>query len=59
MEVLVLAGAPGGIQESNEYLYLPLNETSGSRSKFGNYASSVTINNEVDNMTIVIHMILI
>ena len=38
-------GASGGIQESNEYLYMPLNETSGSRTKFGNYASSVTINN--------------
>ena len=37
-------GASGGIQESNEYLYLPFNETNNSRTKFGNYASSITIN---------------
>ena len=29
---------------SNEYLYLPFNETSSTRTKFGNYASSITIN---------------
>ena len=33
-------------QQSSEYFYLPLNETvnNASRSKFGNYASSVTVN---------------
>jgi len=36
--------AGGGIEISNEYLYLPFNETSSSRTKFGNYATSVSIN---------------
>jgi len=34
----------GGIEVSNEYLYLPFNETSSSRTKYGNYASSLTLN---------------
>lgn len=33
-----------GPDESNEYLYLPFNESSSSRTKYGDYASSITIN---------------
>ena len=44
MQQMLLGISSGGIQESNEYLYMPLNETSSSRTKFGNYASSITIN---------------
>ena len=43
-QMLLGIGPSGGIQQSNEYLYMPLNETSSSRTKFGNYASSITIN---------------
>ena len=31
-------------ENTGEYLYLPFNETSSTRTKFGNYASSITIN---------------
>ena len=37
-------GASGGIETSDEYLYMPLNETGSGRTKFGNYASSLTLN---------------
>tara|TARA_Y100000004_G_scaffold172324_1_gene209061 strand:- start:53 stop:922 length:870 start_codon:yes stop_codon:yes gene_type:complete len=45
MQQMLLGIGPGGIQVSDEYFYMPLNESSGSRTSFGNYASSVTINN--------------
>ena len=44
MQQMLLGISPGGTQVSNEYFYMPLNESSGSRTSFGNYASSVTIN---------------
>ena len=37
-------GGLGGTEESDEYLYLPFNETSSSRTKYGNYASNLTLN---------------
>ena len=40
MQQMLLGISSGGIQESNEYFYMPLNESSGSRTSFGNYASS-------------------
>ncbi len=40
---LAFAGS-SSVDISNEYFYLPFNESSSSRSKFGNYASSITIN---------------
>jgi hypothetical protein len=39
-----LAGGGSSVEESDEYLYLPFNESSSSRTKFGNYSSSVTLN---------------
>ena len=45
MQQMLLGISSGGTQESNKYSYMPLNESSGSRTSFGNYASSVTINN--------------
>lgn len=42
---MLLGIGGGGIQVSDEYFYMPLNESSGSRTSYGNYASSVTINN--------------
>lgn len=37
-------GSGSGLTVSNEYLYLPFNETSSSRTKYGNYATSLTLN---------------
>lgn len=45
MQQMLLGIGGGGIQVSDEYFYMPLNESSGSRTSYGNYASSVTINN--------------
>tara|TARA_B100000035_G_C20902368_1_gene510027 strand:+ start:29 stop:901 length:873 start_codon:yes stop_codon:yes gene_type:complete len=43
-QMLAGMGGSSGVATSNEYLYLPLNESSSSRTKFGNYASSLTLN---------------
>ena len=40
---LAFAGG-SSVPASDEYLYLPFNESSSSRTKFGNYSSSVTLN---------------
>ena len=39
-----LAPKGSSVPVSDEYLYLPFNESSSSRNKFGDYASSITLN---------------